>query len=72
AAGAAREVGPARNAGLKGLTPKEHREGPPLKYDWASRLKQERPALPVVSHGGLASIEAVQAPAAHVDGVMRG
>ncbi len=62
----------ARNAWLKGLSPKENREVPPLKYDWAYRLKQERPALPVVINGGLASIEAVQAQAAHVDGVMLG
>ena len=62
----------ARNAWLKGLSPKENREVPPLKYDWAYRLKQERPALPVVLNGGLASIEAVQAQAAHVDGVMLG
>ncbi|WP_205597848.1 tRNA-dihydrouridine synthase, partial [Anoxybacillus sp. MB8] len=41
-------------------------------YDWAYRLKEERPALPVVINGGLASIEAVQAQAAHVDGVMLG
>ena len=62
----------ARNAWLKGLSPKENREVPPLKYDWAYRLKQERPALPVVLNGGLASVEAVQAQAAHVDGVMLG
>ena len=72
AAGAAMVVVHARNAWLKGLSPKENREVPPLKYDWAYRLKQERPALPVVINGGLASIEAVQAQAAHVDGVMLG
>ena len=33
----------ARNAWLKGLSPKENREVPPLRYDWAYRLKQERP-----------------------------
>ncbi|PTA72078.1 MULTISPECIES: tRNA dihydrouridine(20/20a) synthase DusA [unclassified Stenotrophomonas] len=72
AAGAAMVVVHARNAWLKGLSPKENREVPPLKYDWAYRLKQERPALPVVINGGLASIETVQAQAAHVDGVMLG
>ncbi len=72
AAGAAMVVVHARNAWLKGLSPKENREVPPLKYDWAYRLKQERPALPVVINGGLASIEAVQAQAAHVDGVCCG
>jgi hypothetical protein len=35
----------ARNAWLKGLSPKENREVPPLRYDWAYRLKRERPAL---------------------------
>ena len=71
-AGAAMVVVHARNAWLKGLSPKENREVPPLKYDWAYRLKQERPALPVVINGGLATVEAVQAQGAHVDGVMLG
>ncbi len=71
-AGAAMVVVHARNAWLKGLSPKENREVPPLKYDWAYRLKQERPALPVVINGGLATVDAVQAQAAHVDGVMLG
>ncbi|MDV3467424.1 tRNA dihydrouridine(20/20a) synthase DusA [Stenotrophomonas sp. C3(2023)] len=71
-AGAAMVVVHARNAWLKGLSPKENREVPPLRYDWAYRLKQERPALPVVLNGGLASVEAVQAQAGKVDGVMLG
>ena len=45
---------------------------PPHSAERSDRLKQERPALPVVINGGLASIEAVQAQAAHVDGVMLG
>src|SRR5690606_17524206 len=72
AAGAAMVVVHARNAWLKGLSPKENRDVPPLKYDWAYRLKQERPALPVVLNGGLASLEAVQAQEGRVDGVMLG
>ncbi|WMJ71326.1 tRNA dihydrouridine(20/20a) synthase DusA [Stenotrophomonas sp. 24(2023)] len=72
AAGAAMVVVHARNAWLKGLSPKENREVPPLRYDWAYRLKAERPALPVVINGGLASVEAVQAQAGKVDGVMLG
>lgn len=72
AAGAAMVVVHARNAWLKGLSPKENREVPPLRYDWAYRLKQERPALPVVLNGGLASLEAVQAQEGRVDGVMLG
>ncbi|MFC4726788.1 tRNA dihydrouridine(20/20a) synthase DusA [Coralloluteibacterium thermophilus] len=62
----------ARNAWLKGLSPKENREIPPLRYDWARRLKRERPDLVVVLNGGLADVEAVRAELAHVDGVMLG
>ncbi len=71
-AGAAMVVVHARNAWLKGLSPKENREIPPLRYDWAYRLKHERPALPVVLNGGIATVEAAQAQMAHVDGVMLG
>jgi tRNA-dihydrouridine synthase A len=72
AAGAAMVVVHARNAWLKGLSPKENREIPPLRYEWAYRLKQERPALPVVLNGGIATVEAAQAQLAQVDGVMLG
>ncbi|QNR97583.1 tRNA dihydrouridine(20/20a) synthase DusA [Stenotrophomonas sp. 169] len=71
-AGAPMVVVHARNAWLKGLSPKENREVPPLRYDWAYRLKQEHPQLPVVLNGGLASIDAVQAQQGKVDGVMLG
>ncbi len=71
-AGAAMVVVHARNAWLKGLSPKENREVPPLRYDWAYRLKKERPDLPVVLNGGLASVEAVLAQHDKVDGVMLG
>lgn len=72
AAGAAMVVVHARNAWLKGLSPKENREIPPLRYDWAQRLKAGRPQLPVVLNGGIASVEAAQAQMAGVDGVMLG
>ena len=72
AAGSAMIVVHARNAWLKGLSPKENREIPPLKYDWGYRLKAERPQLPVVLNGGIASVEAAQAHMARVDGVMLG
>jgi tRNA-dihydrouridine synthase A len=62
----------ARNAWLKGLSPKENREVPPLRYDWAYRLKQERPALQVVVNGGIATIEEATAHLAHADGAMLG
>jgi tRNA-dihydrouridine synthase A len=58
----------ARNAVLKGLSPKENREVPPLKYDWVVRLKRDFPALEIVLNGGLASAR----PYPGVDGVMLG
>ncbi|SUZ29974.1 tRNA dihydrouridine(20/20a) synthase DusA [Xanthomonas euroxanthea] len=72
AAGAAMVVVHARNAWLKGLSPKENREVPPLRYDWAYRLKQERPALPVVLNGGIATVEAALEHLHQADGVMLG
>lgn len=71
-AGAAMVVVHARNAWLQGLSPKENREIPPLRYDWAYRLKRERPDLPVALNGGIASVQAAQAHLQHVDGVMLG
>src|SRR5690606_2207156 len=62
----------ARNAWLKGLSPKENREVPPLRYDWAYRLKRERPALQVVVNGGIASLVESLAHLDHVDGAMLG
>lgn len=72
AAGAAMVVVHARNAWLKGLSPKENREVPPLKYDWAHRLKRECPDLPVVLNGGIADFDAACAQLWQVDGVMLG
>jgi tRNA-dihydrouridine synthase A len=63
----------ARNAVLTGLSPKENREIPPLKYDFVHRLKRERPALTVVLNGGLSDAAEIQAHlAAGLDGVMLG
>ena len=62
----------ARNAWLKGLSPKENREVPPLKYEWAYRLKALRPALDVEVNGGISTVEACEVHVAHVDGVMLG
>lgn len=62
----------ARNAWLKGLSPKENRDIPPLKYDWAHRLKQERPALWIELNGGLRDDATIEAQRGHVDGVMLG
>jgi tRNA-dihydrouridine synthase A len=62
----------ARNAWLKGLSPKENRDVPPLRYDWAYRLKQERPGLQVVINGGIASLEEAVGHLDQVDGAMLG
>lgn len=62
----------ARKAWLQGLSPKENREIPPLRYDWAHRLKRERPDLQVAINGGIASVAEVQEHLRHTDGVMIG
>lgn len=62
----------ARNAILKGLSPKENREIPPLKYDYAYRLKHDFPQLEIIVNGGITSHAAAQAHLKHVDGVMVG
>lgn len=62
----------ARNAWLKGLSPKENREVPPLRYDWAWRLKQERPQLRIELNGGIADMDTIEAQRGRVDGVMLG
>ena len=63
----------ARAAILGGLSPKENREIPPLKYDYVHRLKQERPELTVVLNGGLSDVELIRGHVARgIDGVMLG
>src|SRR3546814_9350023 len=62
----------ARNAWLKGLSPKENREVPPLRYDWAHRLKRERPDLCVVLNGGLDTLDKVADNLPRVDRVLIG
>jgi tRNA-dihydrouridine synthase A len=62
----------ARKAWLKGLSPKENREVPPLDYDLVYRLKADRPNLPIIINGGIGSLEEARAHLAHVDGVMLG
>lgn len=71
-AGSAMFIVHARNAWLKGLSPKENREVPPLRYEWAHQLKADRPQLPIVLNGGLATVEACQAQLPALDGVMLG
>ena len=62
----------ARNAMLKGLSPKENRELPPLRYDRVYRLKREFPQLEIVINGGIASLPEIESHLALVDGVMLG
>jgi tRNA-dihydrouridine synthase A len=62
----------ARKAWLSGLSPKENREVPELRYDWVYRLKQESPHLTVVLNGGVASASDAVAHLAQLDGVMLG
>jgi tRNA-dihydrouridine synthase A len=62
----------ARKAWLKGLSPKENREAPPLDYQRVYRLKAAHPRLTVVLNGGIGSVEDARAHLAHVDGVMMG
>ena len=62
----------ARKAWLSGLSPRENREIPPLRYDWVHRLKLDRPALRVSLNGGLATVEASIEQLDHVDAVMIG
>jgi tRNA-dihydrouridine synthase A len=62
----------ARKAHLQGLSPKENREIPPLRYDVPARLKAEHPELTVILNGGLKSPEQVREWLPRVDGVMLG
>ena len=71
-AGAKRLVVHARKAWLKGLSPKENRTIPPLRYDLVYRLKQRFPELPVVINGGIDAVSQVVDHLTRVDGVMIG
>jgi tRNA-dihydrouridine synthase A len=62
----------ARNAVLKGLSPKENREIPPLRYEVVRRLKADFPKLAFVLNGGLVDLDAIEQELAFVDGVMIG
>jgi len=62
----------ARNAILQGLSPKDNREIPPLRYDDAARLKVDFPDATIVLNGGLVSLEDCQSEIVRFDGVMLG
>src|SRR5215213_299236 len=62
----------ARKAWLKGLSPRENREVPPLDYDRVYRLKAAHPGLEIIINGGIETLETANAHCRHVDGVMMG
>lgn len=72
AAGCTRFIVHARTAWLQGLSPKQNREIPPLRYDDVYRLKQDFPALDIEINGGIDTIEDIKAHLQHIDGVMIG
>lgn len=62
----------ARIAILQGLSPKENREVPPLRYEDVYRLKQERPNLFIEINGGIKTVAETQTHLQYVDGIMIG
>jgi tRNA-dihydrouridine synthase A len=72
AAGADALIVHARKAWLKGLSPRENRDVPPLDYAVVHRLKHAHPDFEVIINGGIATLEQAQAQLEHVDGVMMG
>ncbi len=71
-AGCSKFIVHARIAILEGLSPKENRSVPPLKYERVYRLKQDYPDLEIVLNGGVTDIETIDEVLQHVDGVMIG
>ncbi|MCQ8105180.1 tRNA dihydrouridine(20/20a) synthase DusA [Methylomonas sp. SURF-2] len=62
----------ARKAWLSGLSPKQNRDIPPLRYDMVFQLKQDFPELDIIINGGINSLDAARDLLTHVDGVMLG
>lgn len=62
----------ARNAWLEGLSPKDNRDIPPLRYAFVHRLKADFPQASFILNGGLASLDAAIQAGAGLDGVMLG
>ena len=71
-AGCTRFIVHARTAWLQGLSPKQNREIPPLRYDDVYRLKQDFPELTIEINGGIETIEDIKAHLQYIDGVMIG
>lgn len=62
----------ARKAWLKGLSPRQNRSIPPLRYEWVYRLKQDFPQLQIIINGGIRTWEDIEKHLLYVDGVMIG
>ena len=62
----------ARKAWLSGLSPKQNRDVPELRYDWVFRLKQEHPELTISINGGIRTVGEAMALLEDLDGVMLG
>jgi tRNA-dihydrouridine synthase A len=62
----------ARKAILDGLSPKENRQVPPLKYDYVYKFKQERPDLTLILNGGINHLDQICEPLEKTDGIMVG
>ena len=71
-AGCTRFIVHARKAWLQGLSPKENRDVPPLRYELVHRLKAEFPHLDISINGGIRTLDAAAEQLRHVDGVMIG
>ena len=71
-AGCSKFIVHARKAWLKGLSPKENRDIPPLDYERVYRLKKDHPELTIIINGGIKNIRQVNNHLAHTDGVMIG
>lgn len=72
AAGCTTFIVHARIAVLEGLSPKENRDIPPLKYDWVYDLKRRYPHLEIIINGGIKTLGECRSHLEHVDGVMIG
>ncbi|HVV68388.1 MAG TPA: tRNA dihydrouridine(20/20a) synthase DusA [Gammaproteobacteria bacterium] len=71
-AGCSRFIIHARKAWLKGLSPKDNRTIPPLRYDVVYQLKRDFPKLKIILNGGIQTLQQITSALEHVDGVMLG
>jgi len=72
ATGSSKIIVHARNAVLKGLSPKDNRQIPPLRYDMVYQLKQDFPELTVMINGGIKTVTEIEQHLQQLDSVMLG